>query len=348
MIKNFYNLKNIKGILINQNVIYSSNNYNYNNNNNKLENFGKSNKILKRNYCKGIDNGNIFEMSQGDLSKVYNIDGYVESGFSINKTLIPGSINIMPQQLFLWDVHSVEDITIDTLATLDIVEPPTEFLLIGTGATHSKLPDQLIKDISTRYKVNVETMTTMNAIGTYNILAEEERRVSAFILPHVPLGSKEIKEPYFVSKSEYLENSKDIVDKAPGARPTTNTTTFDDQKLILQKKKQTLLRMKLDEVDKKSISLIEKEIERLEKSINNNNNNNNNDQQKQLNQQKTFENVYIPTRNIEEGFVSTNQSQGEKHKLEQEKMNKIINPFEKSSKIDKFIIWFVKYFGQKK
>ncbi|KAM9944759.1 hypothetical protein ACTFIT_009482 [Dictyostelium discoideum] len=341
MIKNFYNLKNIKGILINQNIIYSnSNNYN-----NKLGNFGKSNKIFKRNYCKGIDNGNIFEMSQGDLSKVYNIDGYVESGFSINKTLIPGSINIMPQQLFLWDVHSVEDITIDTLATLDIVEPPTEFLLIGTGATHSKLPDQLIKDISTRYKVNVETMTTINAIGTYNILAEEERRVSAFILPHVPLGSKEIKEPYFVSKSEYIENSKDIVDKAPGARPTTTTTTtFDDQKLILQKKKQTLLRMKMDEVDKKSISLIEKEIERLEKSINNNNNNNNNSND----QQKTFENVYVPTRNIEEGFVSTNQSQGEKHKLEQEKMNKIINPFEKSSKIDKFIIWFVKYFGQKK
>ncbi|KAM9989984.1 hypothetical protein ACTFIY_006045 [Dictyostelium cf. discoideum] len=341
MIKNFYNLKNIKGILINKNVIYSNNN-----NNNKFENFGKSNKIFKRNYCKGIDNGNIFEMSQGDLSKVYNIDGYVESGFSINKTLIPGSINIMPQQLFLWDVHSVEDITIDTLATLDIVEPPTEFLLIGTGSTHLKLPDQLIKDISTRYKVNVETMTTMNAIGTYNILAEEERRVSAFILPHVPLGSKEIKEPYFVSKIEYIENNKDIVDKAPGARPTTTATnTFDDQKLILQKKKQTLLRMKLDEVDKKSISLIEKEIERLEKSINNNNNI---DQQKQSHQQKAFENVYVPTRNIEEGFVSTNQSQGEKHKLEQEKMNKIINPFEKSSRIDKFIIWFVKYFGQKK
>ncbi|KAN0050245.1 hypothetical protein ACTA71_003357 [Dictyostelium dimigraforme] len=328
MFKNFNNLSNIRRILINQNVIY---------NNNKINGI---NKIMQRNYCKGIDNGNIFEMSQGDLSKVYNIDGYVESGFSVNKTLIPGSINIMPQQIFLWDVHSIEEITIDTLATLDIVEPPTEFLLIGTGATHVKLPDQLIKDISTRYKLNVETMTTMNAIGTYNILAEEERRVSAFILPHVPLGSKEIREPYLVSKSEYIENSKDIVDKAPGARPSI-TSTFNDQKIILQKKKQTLLRMKLEEVDKKSISLIEKEIEKLEKSINDQNS-----QDKQ--QQQQFENVYIPTRNIEEGFVSTNQSQGEKHKLEQEKMNKIVNPFEKSSKIDKFIIWFVKFFGQKK
>ncbi|KAN0032287.1 hypothetical protein ACTFIV_006169 [Dictyostelium citrinum] len=325
MIKNFNSFNNIKRILINQNVIYNGNRNNINN------------KIFKRNYCKGIDNGNIFEMSQGDLSKVYNIDGYVDSGFSINKTLIPGSINIMPQQLFLWDVHSVDDITIDTLATLDIVEPPTEFLLIGTGSTHVKLPDQLLKDISTRYKLNVETMTTINAIGTYNILAEEERRVSAFILPHVPLSSKEIKEPFLVSKSEYIENRKDIVNKAPGARPTI--TPFDDQKIILQKKKQTLLKMKLDEVDKKSISLIEKEIAKLEKSINN-------DQQQQP--QKTFKNVYIPTRNIEEGFVSTNQSQGEIHKLEQEKMNKLINPFEKSSKIDKLIIWFVKFFGQKK
>ncbi|KAK5582340.1 hypothetical protein RB653_003923 [Dictyostelium firmibasis] len=292
------------------------------------------------NYCKGIDNGNIFEMAQGDLSKVYNIDGYVDSGFSVNKTLIPGSINIMPQQLFLWDIHSVEDITIDTLSTLDIVEPPTEFLLIGTGATHVKLPDQLIKDISNRYKLNVETMTTMNAIGTYNILAEEERRVSAFILPHVPLGSKDIREPYLVSKNEYLENIKDMVDKAPGARPISKPLTpYDDPTIILQKKKQTLLKMKLDEVDKKSISLIEKEIEKLEKLINN---------QQQQHQQKVFKHFYIPTRNTEEGFVSTNQSQGEKHQLEQEKMNKIVNPFEKSSKIDKFIIWFVKFFGQKK
>ncbi|EGC29343.1 hypothetical protein DICPUDRAFT_42970 [Dictyostelium purpureum] len=284
----------------------------YNNKTKLVINNDTINNFKQRNYCTGLESQNIFDSHKGSLSEIYSIDGYSDSGFSINKVLIPGSICIMPHQLFLWDIHSPENITIDSLAPLDIIEPKCEFLIIGTGNTSYKFSNEFLSEIQTRYQMNLETMSTSHAIGTYNILSEEGRRVAAFILPPVPLP--EFKDPYFVKKSEY--EAKGVLERA-GNILDLNTD--------LIRKKQTLIRMKLDESNNEAIKLIEKQISKIEKDLGDN----------IQEQDKPFDSYFIPTRNVEEGFIKNNDEENEQNE-----------DVEKKSVRDRAIIWFVKKFGK--
>eukprot|EP01133_Synstelium_polycarpum_P007710 gene7710-9029_t len=76
----------------------------------------------------------------------------------------------------------------------------------------------MLADIKKKYSVNVEVMSTINALGTYNILSEEGRRVAAFLIPHEPC--REALEPYYVSKKDYapLERSQSLAPRDQQAK----------------------------------------------------------------------------------------------------------------------------------
>ncbi|KYQ89022.1 hypothetical protein DLAC_10243 [Tieghemostelium lacteum] len=171
----------------------------------------------KRCYGKDFEHNNLFDSNKGALSEKINVDGYSNQGFSINKVLVPGSVTLMHNQMFLWDVHNARDITLDTLAILDIIDPPCEFIVFGTGEKMLTLDSQLLQDIKEKYKVSIEVLSTVNAMGTYNILVEEDRRVAAFLIPIKPLTSQEFREPHMVSKTEYeIKSSIDQISAKRG------------------------------------------------------------------------------------------------------------------------------------
>ncbi|EGG19216.1 hypothetical protein DFA_02464 [Cavenderia fasciculata] len=169
-----------------------------------------NNIITKRYYAstKGLDKANLFESGQGEQAENITIDGYAEQGFSVNKVLVPGSIVATPTLLLLWDIHSAQDITLESLSILNIIDPQLEFVIIGTGKERKALDEQLIKDVQKRFGVNIETMATINAIGTYNILVEEGRQVGAFLIPLEPC--RDARQDYLVTKREYQELNESV------------------------------------------------------------------------------------------------------------------------------------------
>ncbi|KAF2077165.1 hypothetical protein CYY_001550 [Polysphondylium violaceum] len=327
-------------IVLNKNQLYS-NGGNNNNNKSQLNSNSSRNDESKRYYCKGLSNRGMVEENKGELANVYSIDAYSDAGFSVNKVLIPGSIAVMPDKLFLWDIHSYKDITAETLALIDLVDPPLEFIILGTGKNIEPIPHDTILKIQSHYKVSVEIMSTFNAIGTYNILAEEGRNIAAFLIPVQPIGS-EFRVPHLVSKEDY--EPKIAIDQAAIKGTIRNT---------VQKKKQILLKMKLEEA--------KREMENSNNNNNNNNNidsidssnnnNNNNDQDivSKLAQdkdiKKEFGEVYIPTRNNDVGYTLKDKEDKDSSKLSQT----ILMEEKNTSLTSRFIVWAVKtFFSTKK
>ncbi|KAI0658482.1 DUF498-domain-containing protein [Cubamyces menziesii] len=84
----------------------------------------------------------------------------------------------VPQQL--WDGWKPEHFEI-----FETVVPKPEILLLGTGQRVEMLPPALRQHL-VKVGVQVDVMSTRNACSTYNLLAEEGRRVAAALLPIIP------------------------------------------------------------------------------------------------------------------------------------------------------------------
>ncbi|CAO3587727.1 unnamed protein product [Absidia cylindrospora] len=78
-------------------------------------------------------------------------------------------------------VHQAEW-DMDSLCIFDLVSPKPELILFGTGATFAPLPAHVRKHFYDM-GVQVDIMNTKHAAATYNVLAEEGRRVAAALLP---------------------------------------------------------------------------------------------------------------------------------------------------------------------
>jgi hypothetical protein len=64
----------------------------------------------------------------------------------------------------MWDVKSFDDITPDSLALLDLVEPPPEVVIVGCGSRIRQLPPTLTQHLRAR-GIAVEALDTVCAGG---------------------------------------------------------------------------------------------------------------------------------------------------------------------------------------
>ncbi|GAM27361.1 hypothetical protein SAMD00019534_105360 [Acytostelium subglobosum LB1] len=172
-----------------------------------------SSNSTRRSYTstKQLDKNNLFDGSDDAIT----VDGYSQQGFSVNGVLLPGPIVVMPKALLLWDVHACSDITVDSLAVLSVIDP-------AIGENRIPLDEELVFEIKRRYNTAVEIMSTVNALGTYNILSEEGRKVAVFLLPMVPC--REAKDTYYVSKKDYEDLQ---VDNSLSSSKQTSTSISD-------------------------------------------------------------------------------------------------------------------------
>ena len=88
-----------------------------------------------------------------------------------------GSIIAFPDTCFLWNVKHSTDITLKSLSVVRLYSPTPEYLFIGCDTPIQPNEFSTIKRELRKRDIVVEQMDIMNAMGTFNILNGEDRRV---------------------------------------------------------------------------------------------------------------------------------------------------------------------------
>jgi uncharacterized protein len=109
------------------------------------------------------------------------IERYAPSGFRVSGVIYHGPILVFPDSTMPWDAVSASDVTLDTLAPV-IEHGGVEILLLGLGRATSAVPTALRTALRTA-RIALEAMDTGAACRTYNVLAAEDRRVAAALIP---------------------------------------------------------------------------------------------------------------------------------------------------------------------
>jgi len=119
---------------------------------------------------------------QGFAPGRHKIDDYGGGGFRFADMSHRGTILATPSGVRALHIKSARDID---EGTLDLVlgDPSgrPDFLLIGTGAELAPLNSPLRAKLRAA-GVGCETMATRTAVGAYNLLIDENRRVAALLI----------------------------------------------------------------------------------------------------------------------------------------------------------------------
>ncbi|GDX54561.1 hypothetical protein LBMAG28_10350 [Methylophilaceae bacterium] len=114
-----------------------------------------------------------FHLIQSDNKNL--ITGYDLNWVEVNQVRHQSSLIVTPDQLLLeWSVKTITDInenSFEAIKSLDI-----EIILLGTGNTQEHLEPRLLEYFSQK-NIAIESMSNQSACRTYNILANEERKV---------------------------------------------------------------------------------------------------------------------------------------------------------------------------
>ncbi|EKM59727.1 uncharacterized protein PHACADRAFT_137870 [Phanerochaete carnosa HHB-10118-sp] len=105
--------------------------------------------------------------------------------------IIPSACLFIEGKVFLWNAPPTpwDDWKPEHFEVFDAVIPKPELVLLGTGQRVVPPPPHIRQYLS-QIGIQIEVMDTRNACSTYNLLAEEGRRVAAALLPPTPQAWK--------------------------------------------------------------------------------------------------------------------------------------------------------------
>ena len=114
-----------------------------------------------------------FHLIQSDNKNL--ITGYDSNWVEVNQERYHSSLIMTPNQLLLeWPVKSIKDIKENSFEAIESLN--IEIILLGTGNIQEHLEPRLIEYFSKK-NIAIESMNNQSACRTYNILANEERKV---------------------------------------------------------------------------------------------------------------------------------------------------------------------------
>ena len=114
-----------------------------------------------------------FHLIQSDNKNL--ITGYDLNWVEVNQERHHSSLIVTPNQLLLeWPVKSIKDIKENSFEAVESLN--VEIILLGTGNIQEHLEPRLLEYFSKK-NMAVESMNNQSACRTYNILANEERKV---------------------------------------------------------------------------------------------------------------------------------------------------------------------------
>ncbi len=114
-----------------------------------------------------------FHLIQSDNKNL--ITGYDLNWVEVNQTRHESSLIMTPDRLFLeWSVKTIKDMKVNSFEAIESLD--IEIILLGTGNTQEHLEPKLLEYFSKK-NIAIESMSNQSACRTYNILANEERKV---------------------------------------------------------------------------------------------------------------------------------------------------------------------------
>jgi uncharacterized protein len=121
------------------------------------------------------------DLNLGFVPGRHVLDAVGNGGFRFADMSHRGSILILPSGIHAWDAKIPGDLTTGAFSLVFAEAGLIDFLLIGTGVNPAFIDDA----VGWRFReanIGVYTMTTVAAARTYNVLANEGRRVGAALL----------------------------------------------------------------------------------------------------------------------------------------------------------------------
>jgi uncharacterized protein len=109
------------------------------------------------------------------------VQGIGPRGFSVDGGIYPGLL-LSPERADAWAPPGLADLTIADVEPLLGLQPPPEFLLLGTGAKLAFPPRTLVRALEER-GVGVEPMDSRAAARTWGVLRAEQRWIVAALMP---------------------------------------------------------------------------------------------------------------------------------------------------------------------
>ncbi len=109
------------------------------------------------------------------------IESFGNGGFRLGGVSHSGSVLITPSGARALEVDTVADLTPERLGTLLAEKNQSDMLLIGTGNEMSSLPVAVVSWLREN-AIGYDAMTTNAAVRIYNVVLEENRRVSAILI----------------------------------------------------------------------------------------------------------------------------------------------------------------------
>lgn len=109
------------------------------------------------------------------------VQGYAAGGFSVDGATYRALL-LTPERAQAWAAPALEDLTVADFEPLLALEPPPEFLLLGTGGRQAFPPRTLVAALEQR-GVGVEAMDSRAAARTWGVLRAEERWIAAALMP---------------------------------------------------------------------------------------------------------------------------------------------------------------------
>ena len=109
------------------------------------------------------------------------VQGFSGGSFSVDGTIYRGVL-LTPAAAFEWAPPPLAELDPDDLAPALALEPPPEFVLLGTGAGFAFAPAALRRALEER-DIGLEVMDSRAAARTWGVLRREERWIAAALMP---------------------------------------------------------------------------------------------------------------------------------------------------------------------
>ena len=94
-----------------------------------------------------------------------------------------GSILAFPFGCFLWNIETVEEITLESLAPVILHRPKLDYLFVGGNTGHIPAAELTrIREELQKHTIVFEKLDLSNAMGTFNILNAEDRQVAVALV----------------------------------------------------------------------------------------------------------------------------------------------------------------------
>ncbi|MBL1240405.1 MAG: hypothetical protein COB13_001030 [OCS116 cluster bacterium] len=111
----------------------------------------------------------------------YAIDSYGNMGFRFADMSHKGSLLILPSDMSNWQVKDGDELLEPLFEKIIQQSDAIDILVLGMGK-NMYLPPKPLREMCKQAGIVIEFMSTSNAVRTYNVLLDEQRRIAAALI----------------------------------------------------------------------------------------------------------------------------------------------------------------------